>query len=274
MRTDFINFNLTLTNLCNLKCTYCGEEEGHSNMPKDITYSINSLKRFFKSCESFYITFYGGEPLIRSELIKEIMDELPADKFILQTNATLLDRLDINYLKKINIMLVSIDGNEYLTNLHRGKGTYQKIIKNLKWLKEEGYNGKIIARMTVSEDTKDIDKQVLWLLDNPDFSFSSVHWQMNVLFNKKEQDWNDFSYWAKNYYIPSLDRLFAKWIADLTIGKVRHIIPFEAITKTMISNKSSLLRCGAGWKVFTITTDGGNTLSRNRYDQVCTGKYL
>jgi len=41
--------------------------------------------------------------------------------------------------------------------------------------------GKLIARMTVMEQV-DIYKQVKWLLNNDEFSFSSVYWQLNAVF--------------------------------------------------------------------------------------------
>ncbi len=48
----------------------------------------------------------------------------------------------------------------------------------VRWI---GFVGELIARMTVMEQT-DNYKQVKWLLNNDEFSFSSVHWQLNAGF--------------------------------------------------------------------------------------------
>ena len=49
--------------------------------------------------------------------------------------------------------MVSIDGNESLTNHYRGKNNYRKIIDNLKLIKRNNFQGEVIARMTVMEKT-------------------------------------------------------------------------------------------------------------------------
>jgi len=53
--------------------------------------------------------------------------------------------------------------------------------------------------MTLMEET-DIYKQIQWLLNNPDYSFSSIHWQL------------DAGFWKNDFY----KRNFAKWIENNT----------------------------------------------------------
>ena len=51
--------------------------------------------------------------------------------------------------RKFETILVSIDGPEDLTDANRGTGTYGKVIENIHRMVDSGYDGEIIARMTV-----------------------------------------------------------------------------------------------------------------------------
>jgi len=98
---------------------------------------------------------------------------------MMQTNGLLLDKLEPKYLNRFHTLLVSIDGEEALTDHYRGKGTFRKVIDNLKLIKQNGFSGDLIARMTIMEST-DLEGQVKWFLNNPEFSFTSIHWQLNA----------------------------------------------------------------------------------------------
>ncbi|MEM2876061.1 MAG: radical SAM protein [Candidatus Bathyarchaeia archaeon] len=187
-----MNYYVTLTTECNLTCRYCYGKlcedfdsdfldfEVDYTMPSEITYGIEQLKGFLVKDPDVTLVFYGGEPLLRVERVKEIMDEVPAKRYMLQTNATLLDRLEPKYANRLHTILVSIDGDEETTDRNRGRGTYRRVVENVKSLRERGFEGEVIARMTVNEDTE-IEKQVKWLLFNSECSFTSVHWQLDAL---------------------------------------------------------------------------------------------
>ena len=98
------------------------------------------------------------------------------------------------------------DGNESISNHYRGQDTYKRIINNLKLIKKNNFQGELIARMTVMEKT-DIYKQVKWLLENNDFNFSSVHWQLNAGFWGTDYLRRNFVSWSKNNYIPRVRKL-------------------------------------------------------------------
>ncbi|MEM4230857.1 MAG: TIGR04084 family radical SAM/SPASM domain-containing protein [Candidatus Pacearchaeota archaeon] len=253
----YLNFNIFLTKECNLNCVYCGENFLQKQLPKEVTYSIIDLKNFFSKKKNSIITFYGGEPLLRIELLKRIIDKVPAKYFMLQTNGIFLDKLKSFYLNKFHTILVSIDGRKRTTDFYRGRGVFDKIIENMKKIKKKGFKGEIIARMTVSEHTKEIDKEVLFLLKNKFFKFEQVHWQLNVMFDEEKEDWKiPFKIWVKKYYKPSLKRLVDVWIKEMKRGKLLKILPFIGIVNSLLKEEPSLLRCGAGISFFNIFTDG------------------
>lgn len=175
-------FHITVTNECNMQCRYCFGEaledtgddfagfEIDYSLPKKINYDLELLKRFCRRDPDCVVTFYGGEPLLEVDLIKQIMDRLKAQHFMIQTNGLLLDRLESEYVNRFHTILVSLDGDEDLTDYYRGKGAFAKVISNLKLIHQNGFRGELIARMTVMEQT-DILKQVVWLTENAVFPF-------------------------------------------------------------------------------------------------------
>ncbi len=130
---------------------------------------------------------------------------------MMQTNGLLLDRLEPSYVNRFHTILVSIDGDEALTDFYRGAGTFRKVVDNLKLIKKNGFSGELIARMTVMENTE-IYEQVRWLLQNDEFSFSSVHWQLNAGFWKNDFARRDFKRWSEESYNPGIRGLVKFWV--------------------------------------------------------------
>jgi len=262
-------FHVIVTSECNSQCRYCYGEalqdtdedfEGLDvdySLPKNISYNMSELSEFCARDPECVLTFYGGEPLLRLEEIGRIMDNVKVGHFLIQTNGLLLDRLDSAYVNRFHTILVSLDGDETLTDYYRGAGTFRKVVENLKLIKENGFNGELIARMTVMEQT-DIYKQVEWLLDNSEFSFSSVHWQLNAGFWKNDFKRRTFSSWSRNNYNPGVRRLVKFWVDTMEQSKrVLRIYPFLGIAESLLfGDNESLLRCGGGWINYTIQTDG------------------
>jgi putative peptide-modifying radical SAM enzyme len=258
-----------LTNQCNLECRYCFGEalEDFDNdftelsvdysLPKKIGYDSETLERFCKRDSDCVLTFYGGEPLLCTDDIKKIMDSVNVKLFMIQTNGLLLDRLEPRYVNRFHTILVSIDGDEEMTDLYRGKGTFRKVIDNLKLVKRNGFEGELIARMTVMEQT-DICRQVRWLLDNDEYSFSSIHWQLNAGFWKNDFARRDFSQWSKDSYNPGIQKLVDFWVDCMeSHGFVLQLYPFLGVAHSLLSGeRECLLRCGGGWVNYAIQTDG------------------
>ncbi len=263
-----MNYYLTLTAKCNLRCTYCygkscedfgsdfGDLEIDYAIPTKINYELNDLMNFIRQDPHPTIIFYGGEPLLEIEKIKEIMDGIEADRFIIQTNGLFLDRLNPEYTRRLDTILVSIDGDEYLTDRNRGNGVYRNVMENLRLLKINGFDGELISRMTITAGTE-IDRQVLSLISDTKLPFKSVHWQLDALFWQNDFDRTRFRAWSENIYNPAVRRLVEMWIERMeTLGEVLRLYPMLGIMRSLLLNEQSKLRCGAGWNTFNIQTDG------------------
>lgn len=251
------NFNIILTYNCNLRCVYCGEKDAHNNESNQIKYNLKTLVKFLDNFRPYYITLYGGEPTVRPDLIYKVVENLSPEKVILQTNGVRLDNLDPVFVKrKVDSILLSIDGRPKTQDFYRGKNTYKQIKRNMIWLLEEGYCGTAYARMAVSEQTTELEKDVMHLVNSRWCKFDGVYWQINALSDIPGYEWSDFYGWLHKCYLPGLDRLFNIWLKALSKGKILPIIPFNEIISLILSDGKSKLHCGCGWRDFAITTDG------------------
>ena len=263
-------FHVILTSDCNLQCKYCfgeslddfDEEFGDDieidyDLPRKLNYDVSLLDKFCRQDPECVLTFYGGEPLLGVDQLREIMDKVEPKHFMIQTNGLLLDKLASEYVNRFHTILVSIDGEEALTDYYRGKGTFGKVIDNLKLIKRNGFEGELIARMTIMEQT-DINKQVRWLLDNNDFSFSSIHWQLNAGFWGNDYQRRNFEQWTKTCYVPGVKELARFWVDQMqTKGEVLKLYPLLGIAESLLhEDKDCLMRCGGGWINYAIQTDG------------------
>lgn len=147
---------LELTGACNLRCKYCiysssvksfREFNAESMTKETIKKSIDYLKKH--GDDEVFISFYGGEPLIRFDLMKYAIEyavEQIVNKelhFGFTTNLTLMTKEIAEYLVRIpNLSIVcSVDGPEDIHDVSRvyanGNGTYKDVMKGLSILKEE-----------------------------------------------------------------------------------------------------------------------------------------
>jgi putative peptide-modifying radical SAM enzyme len=225
-------------------------------LPRLIEYNSQILKDFLRDDLDPILIFYGGEPLLQIRKMQEIIDAIPSASYVIQTNGLLLNKMDMKYVNKLDSIFVSLDGDEGLTDHYRGKGTYRRVVDNLKKIRENGYTGEIVARMTVGEETE-IDRQVIALLENPEVPITSVHWQLDALFWQNDYANRHFSDWTASNYLPRLRRLVAFWLDYMRHeGQVLKLYPLIGVMQSLLLDEPSKLRCGAGWSLFNIQTDG------------------
>jgi uncharacterized protein len=152
-----VELQLLTTLTCNLKCTYCSLGVGDMvGSQGEVSYTTDALDDFIKKHlyeHEVYVTFYGGEPTLNLDFIKEIMERYPTFRFQLQTNGTLLDGLPDRVLSNLSNILLSIDGGEAITDGFRGRGVYRQVVKNTQAVRDR-MKGSFTARVTwSSEDT-------------------------------------------------------------------------------------------------------------------------
>mgnify|MGYP000848840763 CR=1 FL=1 len=149
------------TEKCNLNCKYCSYGNLYNDYSKrtnkDMSFDsakviIDYFKEFWdnkanKSINGLiFISFYGGEPLINFNFIKNTVDYIKSlnikrqIQFSITTNAILINKY-IDFLVENNFnILISIDGdktnNSYRT-FSNGKHSFDKLRKNIINIKEK-----------------------------------------------------------------------------------------------------------------------------------------
>ena len=244
-------FFLILTKQCNLLCSYCGG--GSDTPPKEVQYSIDELKSFLRDDDDPIIEFYGGEPLLRVRQMEEVMNAVPG-RFLVQTNGLFLNRIAPTLLPRLHSILVSIDGKKQVTDKERGGGVYDKVMQNSRKLRERGFHGDMIARMTVVRGS-DIQENVKHLLDAG--PFDHVHWQLSFsMFWKSEESETGLQAWLEDYN-SGISALVTWWVGEMErSGRVPGIVPFIGVTRTLLTGEAAHLRCGSGEDSFTVMPDG------------------
>jgi len=173
---DLQQMSLGVTTQCNMRCSYCvysGEFDGnrvHADgaMSRDVAlkaadYFLNHVAHDDKPK---YFTFYGGEPLLEFDLIKEVINYINSKirqkvYFSITTNGTLLGKGNIPFLIDNDVFLmVSLDGDKAAHDKNRryanGNPTHDVIMKNLKKIRDRDpnfYNRNLQFSVTLRRQT-------------------------------------------------------------------------------------------------------------------------
>ena len=126
-----------ITYKCNLRCSMCnvwplGNYSKQMELStKELCDIADNVTKHF-SVNNFRIL--GGEPFVRNDLLT-IIQHIKKNKSIIEvvTNGTLIDDdLAFEIVKsRLDILRISIDGNEPIHDAIRGQGTYEKIINGI-----------------------------------------------------------------------------------------------------------------------------------------------
>jgi uncharacterized protein len=167
-RTDMMHLVLMPTEACNFRCTYCYETFERGNMNQKI---INGLKTFVQekaaTLSSLHISWFGGEPLIAFDVIKELSESflsITKENNIdyscdLVTNGYLLTKDVFQQLLSWNInqFMITVDGvgevHDHRRHLTGGGKTFDTVINNLLAIKEVQGSFDITIRTNFDEDT-------------------------------------------------------------------------------------------------------------------------
>ena len=163
---DELQVVIKLTERCNINCSYCyvfhkGEESYKEHSPKFRKMLHHQLVEFInQGVQEFGIvkvnlTLHGGEPLLLGkQRLAEILEffklniKAPELGYSIQTNAILIDEQWIELFSKYEVIVgVSIDGHkeandEYRVD-HKGKGSYEQVVKGLALLKQAESSGRL-----------------------------------------------------------------------------------------------------------------------------------
>lgn len=238
---------LTTTGKCNLNCKYCGGSFPENLVPYRIKYNMDLLIGMINSDKNATVVYYGGEPLMNKKFIEEMNSKLNVKRIGIQTNATLVKNLDEKFWNPFNFALLSLDGDENITDKNRGNGVYKKVIESAMYLKN--FNKELIARMAITKDS-DIYRDVMHIINLN--LFDKVHWQLDVIWDER---WDVLKF-AEENYLPGIEKLMDFFVNNARNGKIIKIVPFLGILSAYYFKKFDYYPCGAGKSSITINSDG------------------
>ncbi|MBP2027523.1 uncharacterized protein J2Z35_001320 [Acetoanaerobium pronyense] len=169
---------------CNLKCKYCFASQGDfggqkSHMSLEVgKKALDYLVANSGSRRNLEVDFFGGEPLMNFEVVKQLVsygNEIAPQKgknfrFTITTNGVLLDDEKIAYINEhMHNVVLSLDGRKDINDDMRptlnDKGSYDIIVPKFQKLVKERKNKYYYLRGTFTRDNMDFGKDVLHFKD-------------------------------------------------------------------------------------------------------------
>lgn len=196
VKSNFINTSsvvFEVTQNCNLNCVYCGYGKYYNDYEKrnrrslcpkiakkylDSLFKLWNVPEFRSFIKEVDIGFYGGEPLLNIDFIKEITQYVKKFDspniiftFGMTTNGTLLHKY-MDFLVENNFkLLISLDGYERNNEFRvykNGRSPFKTIIKNVRYLQEKypGYFEKMVNFNSVLHNKNSVEEIVDFFIKN------------------------------------------------------------------------------------------------------------
>lgn len=163
-RVDFL-----ITKHCNLACKHCFEGSSPSFKMKRISSSdIDRILSQFEAANIQTLKITGGEPFSHPDIDDFLFKAIQCHfETIILTNALLLNEQRIDMIKRGHIQLgISLDGMTSDTHdFIRGKGTFDKLMRNLEILSSEDIKFSITCTIN-KKNLCQIDKIINYTLND------------------------------------------------------------------------------------------------------------
>ena len=243
---------LCLTHRCNLNCVYCFEKhDGEHEMTCEIAMEcVDQVCNHVEDGATIEFLFFGGEPLLRFELIKQVVryviEKQPKQKcrFFASTNGVLLTDDMKEWFrgkKDIFVLGLSLDGKRESHNYNRSQ-SYDKI--DIGFFKETWPEQNV--KMTVSEYTLvNYASDVIFLhslgfgINGGEICLGNNDWQKSGLLE---------------LYAKQLMKLI-DYYSDCNESRYNAMFDVD-IALCAAKNKLPRKQCGVGDKLFFFDTDG------------------
>ena len=174
--------DLSITNRCNLRCTYCSHFTGAGDVGQDL--HKEEWLQFFEElnrCAVMNVTLQGGEPFCRKDL-PELVEGIVRNRmrFNILSNGTLITEEMAALLAstgRCDGVQVSIDGSIPMTHdACRGEGNFLKAMQGINSL--QNHNVPVPVRVTIHrENVWDLENVARFLLQEvglPSFSTNAA----------------------------------------------------------------------------------------------------
>lgn len=253
---------------CNLACKYCFAEEGEyrggrrSLMGLDVgKKALDFLVESSKGRKNLEVDFFGGEPLMNFDVVKELVAygrklEKEHDKnfrFTLTTNAVLLNDDITEFLnKEMSNVVLSLDGrksvNDNMRSSRNGRGSYDIVVPN-------------IQRFVSMRGDKDYYVRGTFTNNNLDFTNDIIEY-LNLGFKNLSMEpvVTDQEYGIRNEDLETIKNEYEK-LAGLYLKYQREGKPFTFFHFMIDLDQGPcvikrLKGCGSGTEYVAVTPEG------------------
>ncbi len=175
---------LHVAHTCNLNCEYCFASQGKYHGDRALMsfevakQAIDFLIDHSGSRKNLEVDFFGGEPLMNFEVVKEITaycrsiekEKGKNFRFTLTTNGVLLDDEVIDFAnKECHNVVLSLDGrkevHDRLRKSANGKGSYDLIVPKFQHFVERRGNKGYYIRGTFTHNNTDFTNDIFHMAD-------------------------------------------------------------------------------------------------------------
>jgi uncharacterized protein len=141
--------------------------------------AMDFLNRLFPKDKKFNLLFHGGEPMLAG--LDWYKKSLPVirEKFgynatlNMQSNSWLLNQDWINLFREYNVCIsTSIDGPEEICDSQRGKGYFEKTMKSIRLMKENGLEVSVVATLGKNNISREKCRQLFKFFLDEEIHFS------------------------------------------------------------------------------------------------------
>lgn len=244
LENSVAKLTLQITQQCNFRCEYCiysgnYRNREHSSKVMSIDTAFRAIDFFIahsKNSKEINLGFYGGEPLLEFEMIKQCIEYIEIHgegkdiSYSITTNGTLITREIIEYFVEHNVQLtISLDGPKEIHDMRRkfaygDDSTYENIIKSLGMIKTNfpDYFDKLLFNIVLcnANEFSCIDKFFLSneLIKNSYLNASMVAEE----YSKERVTCNDAFYMQRDYeyfkvLLSKLNRLDKKHTSKIAV---------------------------------------------------------
>ncbi len=178
---------------CNLKCKYCFAEEGEYHGKRSLMSTevgkkaIDFIIANSGNRRNLEVDFFGGEPLMNFEVVKEIVEygreqeKLHGKnfRFTITTIGVLLDDEKQKYINEnMHNVVLSLDGRKEINDFMRpragGQGSYDLIVPKFQKLADSRNQTDYYVRGTFTHHNLDFSKDIFHFADDLGFKQVSV----------------------------------------------------------------------------------------------------
>ncbi|MCX6583745.1 MAG: radical SAM protein [Candidatus Aminicenantes bacterium] len=259
---------------CNLNCRYCYTRYTGNIQKKNMSEAVaraavDLLFREANKVDDLAISFYGGEPMLRFDLIKTIIpyanrkaEELQKNiKYTMTTNGALLtdEAIEFLALNKVNIM-VSLDGRREIHDENRvyadGSGSFAKVFPAFTKMKEKADGTRTLSVMhSFDIPMKDIAQSLLDL-GSPNFNILPAISGNGQLIIPAGGDVGDGNCDSIDIYNRQFEEMAAYFLDNGMMFREKPPIDFAWIFEKLEKKEKREINCGAAYMKLTVDADG------------------